>query len=121
MLSLNEARRLYFCSEQVTFRVRHKGIRAYIKSQLGREPTNGDAYIFMSANSSRIRVYYFNNGGEVLVEKILYGSKFIRPVYDENSKTHHMSWTDFQYLVEGIIRKDNRVKLQPETSSEYIE
>ena len=118
MLSLNEARRLYFCSEQVTFRVRHKGLRAYIKGSLGREPMNGDAYIFMSSDSTRVRVYYFNNGGEVLVEKILHGSRFIRPVYDEKGKTHHMSWSDFRYLVEGIIRRDNRVNLQPETSSE---
>ena len=117
MLSLNEARRLYFCSEQVTFRVRHKGLRAYIKGSLGREPMNGDAYIFMSSDSTRVRVYYFNNGGEVLVEKILHGSRFIRPVYDEKGKTHHMSWSDFRYLVEGIIRRDNRVNLQPETSS----
>ena len=79
MLSLSETRCLYFCGEQVTFRVRHKGLRPYIKGTLGREPMNGDAYIFLSSDSVRVRVYYFNNGGVVLVEKILHGSRFIRP------------------------------------------
>ena len=33
---------------------RHKGLRHYIKSQLHRDPTNGDIYIFLSKDCKRI-------------------------------------------------------------------
>lgn len=46
MLSLSSGFNYYLCSEPVTLRYRHAGLRNYIKSQLHRDPTNGDIYIF---------------------------------------------------------------------------
>ena len=48
MLSLGSGFNYYFCAKPVTLRYRHKGLRHYIKSQLHRDPTNGDIYIFLS-------------------------------------------------------------------------
>ena len=48
MLTLGSGFNYYFCAEPVTLRYRHKGLRHYIKSQLHRDPTNGDVYIFLS-------------------------------------------------------------------------
>lgn len=114
MLSLDSCKRLYFCSEPVTFRVRHRGLRSFIKARLGREPMNGDVYIFMSTSRDRMRLYYWNNGGEVLSEKILHGARFMNPVFeDEANNVHHMSWDDFLYLMEGVIRKDSNARFAP--------
>ena len=51
MLSLSSGFNYYLCSEPVTLRYRHAGLRNYIKSQLHRDPTNGDIYIFLSKDS----------------------------------------------------------------------
>lgn len=51
MLSLSSGFNYYLCSEPVTLRYRHAGLRNYIKSQLHRDPTNGDVYIFLSKDS----------------------------------------------------------------------
>ena len=50
MLSLGSGFNYYFCAKPVTLRYRHKGLRHYIKSQLHRDPTNGDPH-FMGMKS----------------------------------------------------------------------
>lgn len=109
MLSLSSGFNYFLCSEPVTLRYRHSGLRNYIKSQLHRDPTNGDIYIFLSKNSHRIRIYYFHHQGEILTEKILHGNHFVEPVFDEKKGCYHISWESFVYIVEGIVLKDRKV------------
>ena len=52
MLSLSSGFNYYLCSEPVTLRYRHAGLRNYIKSQLHRDPTNGDIYLPFKGQSS---------------------------------------------------------------------
>lgn len=59
MLSLSSGFNYYLCSEPVTLRYRHAGLRNYIKSQLHRDPTNGDIYIFLSKDSHRVASIIF--------------------------------------------------------------
>lgn len=109
MLSLSSGFNYFLCSEPVTLRYRHSGLRNYIKSQLHRDPTNGDIYIFLSKNSHRVRIYYFHHQGEILTEKILHGNHFVEPVFDEKKGCYHISWESFVYIVEGIVLKDRKV------------
>ena len=109
MLSLSSGFNYYLCSEPVTLRYRHAGLRNYIKSQLHRDPTNGDIYIFLSKDSHRVRIYYFHHQGEILTEKILHSNHFVEPVFDEKKRCYHISWESFVYLVEGIVLKDRKV------------
>ena len=109
MLSLSSGFNYYLCSEPVTLRYRHAGLRNYIKSQLHRDPTNGDIYIFLSKDSHRVRIYYFHHQGEILTEKILRSNHFVEPVFDEKKGCYHISWESFVYRVEGIDLKDRKV------------
>lgn len=109
MLSLSSGFNYYLCSEPVTLRYRHAGLRNYIKSQLHRDPTNGDIYIFLSKDCRRVRIYYFHHQGEILTEKILHSNHFVDPVFDEKKGCYHISWESFVYLVEGIVLKDRKV------------
>ncbi len=109
MLSLSSGFNYFLCGEPVTLRYRHAGLRNYIKSQLHRDPTNGDIYIFLSKGSHRVRIYYFHHQGEILTEKILHGNHFVEPVFDEKKGCYHISWESFVYLVEGIVLKDRKV------------
>ncbi len=97
MLTLGSGFNYYFCAEPVTLRYRHKGLRHYIKSQLHRDPTNGDVYIFLSKECRRIRLYYYHHQGEILSEKILNASHFVEPVFDEKKGVYHISWESFVY------------------------
>lgn len=107
MLNLSRTFRYYLCTDHVTLRYRHRGLREYIRSKLHRDPCNGDVYIFLSRDYSRLRVYYFHHKGEILTEKILHNNRYVRPVFDDKDKlAYHISWEDFVYLLEGVIRKD---------------
>lgn len=121
MLNLTGEFHYFFCSEAVTLRYRHRGLREYIKSHLHKDPTNGDVFIFLAPNQSRVRIYYFHHKGEVLTEKILHSNRFMHPVFEDNQKlVHHISWHDFVYLIEGIIRTD-RKEYFDDLSDENIE
>ena len=109
MLSLGSGFNYYFCAEPVTLRYRHKGLRHYIKSQLHRDPTNGDIYIFLSKDCKRIRLYYYHHQGEIMSEKILNASHFVEPVFAEEKGVYHISWESFVYLLEGIVLRDRKV------------
>lgn len=108
MLSISSGFNFYLCGEPVTLRYRHSGLRGYIKSQLHRDPTNGDIYIFLSKDSRRVRMYYYHHSGEIMTEKILHSAHFVEPVFDRKKGCYHISWESFVYLVEGIVPKDRR-------------
>ena len=84
-------------------------MRHYINSQLHRDPTNGDIYIFLSKDCKRIRLYYYHHQGEIMSEKILNASHFVEPVFDEEKGVYHISWESFVYLLEGIVLRDRKV------------
>ncbi|MCR5849882.1 MAG: IS66 family insertion sequence element accessory protein TnpB [Bacteroidaceae bacterium] len=106
MIRLSGEFRYYLCIENVTLRYRHRGLREYIRGKLHRDPGNGDVFIFLSRDLSRLRVYYFHHGGEILTEKILRGSRFTHPIFlDKGKNVYHISWSSFVYLLEGVIRK----------------
>lgn len=105
MLNLSSTFKYYICTDEVTLRYRHRGLRDYIKSKLHKDPTNGDVYIFLSRDFKRMRVYYHNHGGAILTEKILQNSRFVTPVFEDADKhVYHISWEDFVYIMEGVIR-----------------
>lgn len=122
MLNLSATFRYYLCTDHVTLRYRHRGLREYIKSKLHRNPCNGDVYIFLSRDFSRLRVYYFHHKGEVLTEKILHNNRYVNPVFEDTSKqVYHISWENFVYLLEGVIRKDKNEYFDEETEDENEE
>ena len=97
-------------TETQTWNPARNRLRNCNKSQLHRDPTNGDIFIFLSWDSHRVRLYYFYPQGEMLTEKILRGNQFVEPVFDEKKGCYRISWESFVYLVEGIILKDRRVQ-----------
>lgn len=107
MLNLSGAFKYYLCTEPVTLRYRHRGLREYIRRCLHRDPMNGDVYIFLSRDFTRLRVYYFHHKGEILTEKILHNNRYVTPVFEDTEKNvYRIAWKDFVYLLEGVIRKE---------------
>ncbi len=109
MLSLGSSFNYYFCTESVTLRYRHRGLREYIVRKLHRNPVEGDVYIFLSRDYSRVRLYYIHHKGEILTEKVMHNDRFVRPVFGDGDKSvYRMSWSDLVYLLSGVIRRDRR-------------
>ena len=44
MINLSGKFRYFLCTDNVTLRFRHRGLREYIKGKLHRDPCNGDMY-----------------------------------------------------------------------------
>lgn len=112
MLSLSSGFNYYFCKEPVTLRYRFDGLRNYIRSQLRRDPTNGDVYVFLSKDFRSLRIYYFHHQGEILTEKRLNSDHFVEPVFDEEKCCYRIPWESFVYLVEGLVLSDRKVPFE---------
>lgn len=105
MLNLSATYRYYLCTDNVTLRYRHRGLREYIKGKLHKDPATGDIFIFLSHDFKRMRVYYHSHGGAILTEKILFCHRFVTPVFEDPDRhVYHIAWNDFVYLLEGVIR-----------------
>jgi hypothetical protein len=122
MINLSGKFRYFLCTDNVTLRFRHRGLREYIKSKLHRDPCNGDVYIFLSRDLSRLRIYYFHHNGEILTEKILHAHRFTHPIFvDKGKHVYHISWSSFVYLLEGIIRKERDEYFDEENGEEITD
>lgn len=122
MLNLSATFKYYICTDEVTLRYRHRGLREYIKSKLHKDPTNGDVYIFLSRDFKRMRVYYHNHGGAILTEKILQNSRFVTPVFEDADKhVYHICWEDFVYIMEGAIRLNKNEYFDEIDEEEFVD
>ena len=99
MINLSGKFRYFLCTDNVTLRFRHRGLREYIKSKLHRDPCN--------------------HNGEILTEKILHAHRFTHPIFvDKGKHVYHISWSSFVYLLEGIIRKERDEYFDEENGEE---
>lgn len=105
MLNLSATYRYYICTDEVTLRYRHAGLRGYIREKLHKDPSDGDVFIFFSRNFRRVRLYYHYRNSEVLTDRILFDDSFVIPVFkDPDKHVYHISWENFVYLMEALRR-----------------
>ena len=57
MMGMSATFRYYVCTDEVTLRYRHKGLRGYIREKLHKDPSNGDVFLFFSRDFQRVRLY----------------------------------------------------------------
>ena len=105
MLNLSATYRYYICTDEVTLRYRHRGLRGYIREKLHKDPSNGDVFIFFSRDFRRVRIYYHYRNSEVLTDRILFDASFVVPIFaDPDKHVYHISWESFVYLMEALRR-----------------
>lgn len=105
MMGMSATFRYYVCTDEVTLRYRHAGLRGYIREKLHKDPGNGDVFLFFSRNFRRVRLYYHYCNSEILTDRILYDDSFVVPIFkDPNKHVYHISWESFVYLMEALRR-----------------
>jgi|SRR5690606_15890318 len=75
------------------------GLCALVKSELGRQPTSGEVYIFLNKSRSHIKLLRWEPGGFVLYYKRLEEGTFTPPIRGQHT---YLSWHDLVSMIEGI-------------------
>lgn len=81
-----------------------------IRSDLGRDPTSGEVFIFVNRQRTLIKLLHFEPGGYVLYYKRLEQGTFTLPEMDKENSG--VSWPELVLMMEGIQVSSSRQKLR---------
>lgn len=102
MFSLNESGRYYLCNEVVDMRKGIDALYAVVCNRMNRDPLSGEIFIFLGRKKDTIKILQWQRGGFVLYIKRLETGTFQPPIYDKESHSWKIKWTDFVMMIEGI-------------------
>lgn len=82
------------------------GLCGIVQSQLGRDPTSGEVFIFINRRRDRVKLLHWQNGGFVLYYKRLESGTFEFPTSGDNDNYCQISWQGLVMMIEGISLKN---------------
>lgn len=100
MLGIHSGLRLEFYLPACDMRKSFNGLSGLVRNELGREPTSGDVFIFVSRDRSALKLLQWQCGGFVLYYKKLEEGTFAIPKIQ--GKSGVLSYAQLVLLVEGL-------------------
>lgn len=101
MFSLNDSMRYWLYTEPTDMRKSFHTLSGVVRDRMGRNPLDGDVYIFINRNRNRMKLLHWEPGGLVLYSKMLERGTFGRP--SEHGSDGSLAWRDLVMVVEGIM------------------
>lgn len=105
-LSSSHCYRLYrgACDMRKSF----DGLSGLVRSELGRDPTNGEVFVFLNRRRTHLKLLHWEAGGFVLYYKRLEKGTFTPPPLAREQTV--VRWPELVLMVEGIQVHDSRQK-----------
>jgi transposase len=76
-----------------------------VRNELGRDPTNGEVFVFLNRSRNCIKLLHWESGGFVLYYKRLEKGTFTPPLLD--GKNTALRWPELVLMIEGIQVKSS--------------
>ena len=105
-------RRLWLYGQPVDMRKGIDGLATVVLSQLHRDPLNGDVFLFVGCDASRLKLLCWDRDGYWLASKRLAQGRFLAPravTNAGNAAAIELSATEWQLLLDGIVVRDRVV------------
>jgi transposase len=109
MLSLGSTTRYFLCREAVDFRKSFDGLSGVVRGSLRRDPTSGDAYIFVNRRRDSVKILLWDRTGFVLWHKRLERGTFELPT-ELSSPGEPLPWQSLVLILEGICLRSARFR-----------
>ncbi len=93
--------RYFLCPGKTDMRKGMNSLCGVVQNQMGYNVCKGDCFIFINKARTTMKILHAEDGGLVLYIKRLEEGTFRLPLYDEQSRSYPMSWTDLVMMVEG--------------------
>lgn len=101
MLTISLSRRFFVARKAQDMRRGMDALAAVVRSELDRDPSTGDCFIFISRNRKRLKALYYEDGGYWLGMKRLDRGSFAR-ISDDDADPVAISSAQLHALLEGI-------------------
>lgn len=100
MFSLSSSHRYFLYQGRCDMRKAFDGLCGLVSTELGRNPTSGEVFVFLNRPRTHIKLLHWENGGFVLYYKRLEKGTFPLPKAMDGRIS--LSWTELVLMVEGI-------------------
>lgn len=105
MFSLNSSHQYFLYQGYCDMRKSFDGLCGLVGSELKREATSGEVFVFLNRQRTHIKLLHWEHGGFVLYYKRLEQGSFPLP------STGKLSWTDLVLMIEGIqVQKSRQLR-----------
>lgn len=101
MFSLNDSMRYWLYTEPTDMRKSFHTLSGLVRDRMGRNPLDGDVYIFINRHRNRMKLLHWESDGLVLYSKMLERGTFGRPSGLQADGS--VAWRDLVMTVEGIM------------------
>jgi len=102
MLSLNAGQQYFLYQSPCDMRKSFDGLCGLVHSELKREATSGEVFVFLNRHRTHLKLLHWERGGFVLYYKRLEEGTFSLP------EKQQLSWTDLVLMIEGIEVQKSR-------------
>lgn len=108
MFSLNSSHLYFLYQGHCDMRKSFDGLCGLVVSELKRNATSGDVFVFLNRQRTHIKLLHWEHGGFVLYYKRLEQGTFPR------SEKQQLSWADLVLMIEGIqVWKSSQLRRYP--------
>ncbi len=105
MFSLNSSHQYFLYQGNCDMRKSFDGLCGLVVSELQRNVTSGDVFVFLNRSRTHIKLLHWEHGGFVLYYKRLEEGTF--PVPSKGQ----LSWADLVLMIEGIqVQKSRQLR-----------
>lgn len=101
MIASTRQVRVWACSEPVNMRKSFDGLLAVARNSMGRNPLEGDMYLFIAGNRKQARVLFWDGTGLVIIAKRLERGRFNAPWEGDASRPWQLTETELALFLEG--------------------
>lgn len=106
MLSITGLHNFYYLPGLHDMRCKAPRIFEIIRAQYHRDPMNGDVYMFMSKDQTKVKMIHYENHAFYVHEKsFVKGYKFVKIVFRENVSVYKIEWKNLVSVLESPVIK----------------
>jgi transposase len=106
MFSLSGSLQYYLFTGSTDMRKGFDALSGVVRSQMGRNPLSGEAFLFMNRTRNTIKILHWERGGLVIYHKRLEAGQFERPYFDEKQNAFRLRWSELVMMIEGVSMKN---------------
>ena len=106
MLSITGLHNFYFLPHFHDMRCKARRISDMIRVKYHRDPLNGDVYVFMSKDQTKVKMIHYENHAFYVHEKsFVKGYKFVKILFREGTYVYKIEWKSLVAVLESPVIK----------------
>ncbi len=106
MISLTSQHRYFLYRRAVDMRKSFDGLSGVVRNELGRDPMDGEVYIFLNRQRSLVKLLVWDRSGWAIWSKRLERGSYELP--HTESEGVSLSWSELVLILEGISLRSVR-------------